>query len=339
MKNISDYQHFEFEDLIEDQQFRNWILYPTPDRNAFWEQFITAYPDKTEAVTEARAFLLGTREHFDERGISEQAVESRLQQLLEKSAAQTAKRNEKHNIRRLSRRWALAAAIAMVLGLLSWLWLSQSQPNMQVIATNFGEWKTVTLPDGSGVQLNADSEIKFADDWQTGKDREVWLSGEAFFEVTKDARGAKFTVYTEDLSVEVLGTAFNVHSRGKQTEVFLEEGKVRLDMGREEKVLAPGDFLAYSSKQKQITEFKQTSNEQHASWKDGSLILIDKPVSEILNKVEEIFGYEVVVNNPELLNEQRTIGIPMDVFEMALPILEKTLNAKITVREDRLIVQ
>lgn len=339
MKNITDYQHFGFEDLIEDRQFRNWVLSPTPEQDAFWEQVLAIYPDKAESLAEARAFLLGTREYFDEQGADEQTVDNRLQQLLEKSTVQKASQNDKHKMRRLSRRWALAAAIAMVLGLLSWLWINQSQPDMQMVATSFGEWKTVTLPDGSEVRLNADSEIKFTDDWETGKDREVWLSGEAFFEVTKDARGAKFTVYTEDLAVEVLGTAFNIHSRGEQTEVFLEEGKVRLDMGREEKVLAPGDFLAYSSKQRQITEFRQTSTEQHASWKDGSLILIDKPVSEILNKVEEIFGYKVVMNNPELLKEQRTVGIPMDVFEMALPILEKTLNAKITIQEDRLIVQ
>lgn len=337
MKNISDYQDFEFEGLIEDQQFRNWVLSPTPGHDAFWEQFMATYPDKAEIVAEARAFLLGTREYFDEQGVSKQTVEKRLQELLDKSVAGMAPQRDKHKIRRLSRRWALAAAIAMVMGLLSWWWLSQSQPNIQTISSNFGEWKNVTLPDGSTVRLNADSEIKYADRWNPGKDREVWLSGGAFFEVTKDVHGAKFTVYTNDLAVEVLGTAFNVQSRGEQTEVFLEEGRVRLDMGQEEKILAPGDFLAYSSKQKQIIEFKQTSTGQHASWKDGSLYLIDKPVEEIMNKVEEIFGYKVIMDNSELQNERRTIGVPMNFLEM-VPILKLSLDAEITVKGDSLIV-
>lgn len=339
MENITDYQYFGFEELIEDPEFRNWVFTPTPERDSFWKAFISTFPGKTKAVTEARTFLLGAQEYFDEQGLDEQAIQMRLQQLLDKSVSDKDNPATNHKERQLSRRWAIAASIGVLLGLFSWLWLSQTNSEIHTIATNFGEWKTVSLPDGSNVRLNANSEIKFAGDWQTGKDREIWLTGEAFFEIAKDKQGAKFTVHTSDLAIEVLGTAFNVHSRGEQTEVFLEEGVVRLNMGREEKILAPGDFIAYSSKQKEITAFEQTSTEKHSSWKDGSLILIDKPVADILNKVEEIFGYEIIVNNPELLEERRTVAIPMDVFEVALPIMKRTLNAEITVEQDRLIVQ
>ena len=208
-----------------------------------------------------------------------------------------------------------------------------------MIATNYGEWRSIELPDGSKVKLNANSKIKFFKHWESGIDRSVWLNGEAFFEVTKDSKGAKFTVHTDDLAVEVLGTSFNVHSRSEQTEVFLEEGKVRLDMGTEKRTMESGDFISYSSKQKKITAFTQTSTELHASWKDGSLILNDKSLAEIMKKMEEIFGYKIVLQNEELLKERRTVAIPMEAIEVAIPILESTFGLEMKLEDNQLIVQ
>lgn len=339
MKEVDAYQYCSFEDLIEDPAFRKWILSPDPQMDAFWEEVQLAYPENALTIKEARAFLLGTRDYFEETAQSNQAIPSRLQELLRESASGNPERTDQYSNRWISRPWAVAASIGLLLSLLSWFWLGRNSPQVQIVATHYGEWKTINLPDGSEVKLNANSELKYTTNWEPGQDRKVWLIGEAFFEVTKDAQGAKFTVYTNDLAIEVLGTAFNVHSRSDQTKVFLEEGKVRLDMGSSEKTLEPGDFIAYSSTQKQITDFRKKSGERHTSWKDGDLIMIDKNVAEILNKLEEIFGYKAVVQNKDLLQEQRTVGIPMDVIEVAIPIMEKSLDVEMKIEGKRLIIR
>ena len=78
--------------------------------------------------------------------------------------------------------------------------------------------------------------------------RDQWISCAACRK--KPDTGSKFQVITADLIVEVLGTSFNVHSRGSQTNVYLEEGRIRVDLGHEEKYLDPGELIEYSAKKK-----------------------------------------------------------------------------------------
>lgn len=225
-----------------------------------------------------------------------------------------------------------AAVIALVLGLASYLWINQ--PSQTILyTTGYGDWKSFELPDGSTVSLNANSSIEFAPTWAAGADRWVELTGEAFFEVEKKpATQAKFLVVTKDLTVEVLGTAFNVNSRAQQTDVFLESGslKLRLPEGHEE-VLVPGDFLAYSGKQKSIVKRQsEVPAEQHASWKDGAIIMKDKTGQYIFSKLEEIYGIKVSVQDTALLGKVKTISVPIDKLEVAIQIIEGGFNTKVT---------
>lgn len=242
---------------------------------------------------------------------------------------------------RLNRRsWTAIAATLLLLSSSIWFLVGR-QERLQVYATGFGEWKSIQLPDGTMVKLNANSTLKSPQDWEEGTDRKVWLDGEAFFEVTKKPQtGAKFRVITKDLQVEVLGTSFNVNSRGSQTDVFLQEGQIRLSMGDQEETLQPGDFIAYSTEKKNVVERRnETTSELHTSWKDGVLILKEKSIGEILRKIEEIYGVKTVVSDTALLSKIKTVSVPMDKLELALPILERTFEARILQQGEQLIIR
>ncbi len=230
------------------------------------------------------------------------------------------------------------AASICIIGLFSWLGYSLLAPTTQTISTKHGEWNQITLSDGSKVSLNAHSHLTFSEHWGEAEDRKVWLTGEAFFEVVKDPYGAKFTVFANGLAIEVLGTAFNVHSRGENTEVYLEEGKVKLHTDKEKKFLKPGDVASYSHEKKAIVAVNSSPDTAISSWKDGALFLKDQPVEFILYKIQEIYGYEIVVTDKELLTVRKTIGIPMNKIEIAIPILEKVLEADITVSAHQLVI-
>ncbi len=240
--------------------------------------------------------------------------------------------------KRLPRHYGIAAA-ATVLLVASMTWfLARPDGNWQIVETAYGEWRSIELPDGSVVKLNAHSLLKYRQNSSFVQSREVHLEGEAFFDVSK-MDNAPFSVVTKDLEIEVLGTAFNVNSRGEATEVFLEHGGVKLDLGTEIELLEPGDFLSYSSKnQLLVKKLREVPADEHTSWKDGVKIMKDATVDEILGEIEDIYGLDIVITRKNLLSKIKTVAVPMDKLEVTIPILEKTLNSQVTRKGDKLII-
>jgi len=207
-------------------------------------------------------------------------------------------------IRRLSRKrlvnsLSIAASILLVVSIFSWIWIIK--PNDTITyTTNFSEWKIVELPDGSTVELNANSELTLNKDWKSGVDREVHLTGEAFFKVKKmPTTGAKFSVICKGIIIEVVGTSFNVFSRDEETEVYLEEGQVKLDHGKEVIIMDPGEYIAYSASKGDILARHHLSPSQPApsDWKEGVIQITKEYALPIMHKLEEIYGVEIQIKN------------------------------------------
>lgn len=207
---------------------------------------------------------------------------------------------------------ASAAVFLLLVGMLSWLWWEQAE--LVVTQTAFAEQKNIVLPDGSTVKLNANSSIKYHKTWDPDKTRQVWLEGEAYFEVkNKRETGQKFEVITEDLTVEVLGTIFNVNARETSTQVFLEEGSVNLDLEEqvEDILMEPGELLTYSKALGKPIK-KRVEDEAPASWKDGTAILTNALLKDIIQKIHELYEVKVVVEDQSHLDREFTIFLPVD---------------------------
>jgi transmembrane sensor len=130
---------------------------------------------------------------------------------------------------------AVAASAVLIVATGVWYFTSNTADS-NLYKTGFAQTKKITLPDGSKVTLNANSELKLSADWSVKGDRQVWLDGEAYFEVEKkSATHQKFIVHTKDIDVEVLGTKFNVNTRHQKAVVSLEEGKIKLSLNGETK--------------------------------------------------------------------------------------------------------
>lgn len=335
MKDPKNYNTFEFQDFIEDDDFRAWVIFRSKEKDRYWKEFLEAHPHKKETVKEAREFLLQTAKYFESTDRSERDIRVGLEQVLESASVLKINKPKVHVLPIY--RWMAAASLAMLMGFFSWYFFTMSD-GLTAYTTDFGEWKTVTLLDGSVVKLNANSELVVAEDLSEGDTRQVWLQGEAFFTIVKKSGGTKFQVITDDLTVEVLGTEFNVRNREKQTEVYLQKGKIALDLGVEKEILSPGDFIAFSAETKQIVERKQVTQAKLTSWKEGVLHLNNTSVYEILKKIEEIYGVDIKISAKTMLNEKRTIGVPMKDLEIVIPILEKTLNVEIMKERNKLFL-
>jgi len=139
--------------------------------------------------------------------------------------------------------------------------------------TNRGEQQKITLPDESVVYLNERSTLAYTDNWSKGADREVRLQGEAFFQVEEkvySGEKVKFMVVTNDVTVEVVGTEFNVNDRQQGTKVFLNSGRVRLSLKNLGEIInmAPGDMVQYDAATGQVDN-RRPQQRNMISWLEG----------------------------------------------------------------------
>ncbi|NRB53283.1 MAG: FecR domain-containing protein [Saprospiraceae bacterium] len=242
------------------------------------------------------------------------------------------------------KRWRLALGVAASVGLLLtlgvWLFYELRAP-LITIQTAFAEQQTLTLPDSSVVELNANSSISYRDNWTNKAHRVVWLTGEAFFHVTKKQKtGQKFCVLTDDLTVEVLGTSFNVNTHHAETKVFLEEGKVKLnfDTFSEEMLMEPGELVTYSQKTKKAQKLTPKS-EEPSSWRDGFVFLENAEFADILQKINEIYGLTYKVVDQAHLTRKFTLAIPIDNYDTMLSALQEITGLTVKRTDTQLVIE
>jgi transmembrane sensor len=216
-------------------------------------------------------------------------------------------------------------------------------PSQLIAKTAFGERKEITLPDGSVVTLNGNSTLRYFADWSEEETRVVQLQGEAYFKVEKkEALNTKFQVLTKDLTVEILGTVFNVNTRLERTRVFLEEGKVKLnleDQTSSEIFLKPGEVVSFSAKRKLLLSPQKIANELEVSWKDGYLIFEDTSLQEILEKLTSTTNFEFEIETAALAKRTWNIALPNDNINEAISIISKTTGTLIQKNGNKFIIQ
>ena len=192
---------------------------------------------------------------------------------------------------RKSKTWVLAAAAAVLLALVWWRLGAEGESTIN----SYTDVVRVELPDGSIVHLNASSSLSFTTgEWED--EREVFLTGEAYFDVEK---GSQFTVVTEQGNVQVLGTEFNVFSRNEGFGVACFEGKVQVESASSSVVLTPGKkTVASAGKLVEPREFDlgiETWIQGVFNWEDAELEIVFK-------EIERQYGIEISL--PDLSNRK-----------------------------------
>ncbi|MDR1200148.1 MAG: FecR domain-containing protein [Tannerellaceae bacterium] len=196
------------------------------------------------------------------------------------------------------------AAILLLIGSSYLFSLYQSNyPDTSLLHINVpaGSRTSVTLPDGSFVWLNSNTTLSYPNLF-SGKKRTVELDGEAYFEVVKDDKKA-FIVKTDNRSVEVLGTTFNVEAYAKDTvfKVSLFTGKVKIytdDKASDCVYLNPGEAVELTNHAFRI----KPANTNSSRWKDGLIILDNNSFDEIMRLFEKYYNLEIIIRNHEVRN-------------------------------------
>ncbi len=244
--------------------------------------------------------------------------------------------------RRTKRIWSYAAAVVLLALLAGYGLINSWSSEATIYHTAYGETQEIQLEDGSVVTLNANSTLEWKSGWKRSGERHVVLTGEAFFDVSHTDDAAAFTVETNDLSVRVLGTTFNVSARRDRTGVTLETGKIELDLKQtDEKPLAmePGDFVQFSATTNDLERSKVQSINQSTDWMAGVLRFEDVTVEEMFNEIEDQYGKKLITTDSSLLERRMFTGIPYEDWIVAKEALELALGVKFEERGNELYIQ
>jgi ferric-dicitrate binding protein FerR (iron transport regulator) len=307
--------HFNsIEEIIADEHFAAWYYKTDLAKAAVWENWLRENGAFKQMAEEAAALLgeLSLREQPVASSKIEAAYE-RFNAGMEEAPIVT--------IRPAKRRWWLSAAAAILLiSGAAFLWSNNSKH--KVIESAYGQIKEYSLPDGSQVTLNANSEVELGKGWEEGKEREVWLKGEAFFRVQKTAHKSRFIVHTKAMDIVVTGTQFNAIARDDESSVLLTEGSVTLLTAEGEQIkMQPGDFVKLHNNR----PVKETVNEQKVlAWKQSKLVFENTTMKEVARVITKHYGIRVSIPEKEM-GEKKISGVmPNDSLDVLLNALEAT---------------
>jgi transmembrane sensor len=318
------------EEILTDELFQAWYFKTDPEKSKQWEEWLSQHPEQQEMVDGAVICMQDII--IQEREIPVTTVVAARERLMA-SLPQT--ESPVVDMRSRPRKWWWTAAAAIVL-IAAGTYLWSSLGNQSSIKTAYGQVTTQQLPDGSEVILNANSSVSYSEGWNKGQEREVWVKGEAFFKVKKTPNKSRFIVHTNQLDVVVTGTQFNVVSRSQKSSVMLTEGSViiRTKDGNETKMI-PGDFVELSDKQ---LEKKAVKEETVLAWKDKKILFNDTPLTEVIEKIKEHYGEEVVIEDDQLVRKTVTGMMPNDNLDVLLKSLEATLEATVIRKDGRIML-
>jgi ferric-dicitrate binding protein FerR (iron transport regulator) len=174
---------------------------------------------------------------------------------------------------------------------------------MREVEATPGQTKEIFLTDGTHVWLNSDSKLKFPSSFDS-ENREVELSGEAYFEVTAN-ENEPFLVKTKNHTVKVTGTKFNIceYPEHNIIETTLEEGRVKIISGNVLKDLFPGQQSSFNTETAKV-RISETDFEVYTSWKNGRYEFSNQPLHKIFQIMERWWDVNIEYPEEELKNER-----------------------------------
>jgi ferric-dicitrate binding protein FerR (iron transport regulator) len=321
----------KIEDLLRDPSFCNWANDTNPGHCKQWERHLDAHPEDAEMLLAAK--FMASRQPFElDKPDYEEAEQAW-------TTTETAIQSRSESLVR-RKRWIYTAAAAMIALLITagFMLASQQSPVPIVsLSTQPGEIAEFNLPDGSTVTLNGNSTISYPDLFAGNASREVHVKGEVYLEVVHLESDGAFTVVTPEGRTTVLGTSFNVKSRGATSTISLLEGAVKIaNTDGTDVHLTPGQTATLS--QSSITVIEDDVDSR-ASWRNRLWVFNKTPLHEILQNLEESFGITASVDPDVNLDKSISGKLSTKNLSTLYTALETMLAVRISGTDQRIVIK
>jgi len=364
------YNDFSVEDFVWDDFFRQWTLSPTPETDALWDDWIDANPEMLEKVEQAKAIVLSLRLHEPEIDDAEinQVVKQTVGRITELHEGPG--RTSRRLVPAFSIPWMQFAASVAFIVLLGWAvysvmmkreekpqlarqdsMMERSGALLEKINTT-SQTLELALADGSKISLAPKGRIRYPERFD-GERREVFLEGEAFFDIAKDP-AHPFLVYANGLVTKVLGTSFRIKAYGDSREVTVEvkTGKVSVfaqsDPHLKEKVadkqfqgvvLTPNQKIIYARNEVKMVKTLVEKPEMVVSKAEiPEFEFEDTPASEVFNTIARAYGIDILYDEALLRDCPLTARLDNQTLHDKLNIICKAVESSYEIVDGQVII-
>lgn len=209
----------------------------------------------------------------------------------------------------------------------------------------YGKKFRLQLSDGTLVHLNSGTTLKYPVKFITGENRQVFLDGEAFFDVAKD-KNHPFIVNADELNVRVLGTHFNVsnYPEDAATDVVLVEGSVGMYESHTEfdaaknTILKPGFKGSFNKGNAKIST-KAVITDIYTSWIDGGLTFRNMTFKNIITKLERRYNVTIINKNEKLANEKFNASFKEESIENVMSYFNDIHGIQYTIKNNQILIK
>lgn len=363
---MDKYREYHSKDFILDEPFRQWVLFPTPATETFWQKWVAENPDKFNTIQEARQVVQALR--VQHQPLSDIEILSNVH----KTAAQFQAEEIKLQPEKwYYQNWAKMAAAVLLLLISSLGLYYRSLPagepvytarisaasNLLIEKINRADAPmNIRLSDGSLVTLHKGSKISYNPAFK-GRTREVYLSGEAFFQIAKNP-SKPFLVYANELVTKVLGTSFRIKAYPADAVVSVEVKTGRVSVfttadpdivqkatNRELDgiVLTPNQRVTFSRKEvrlaKSIVE-KPAINQTEVAAANPSKYFefSDTPVSEVFAALEMSYNIDIIYDEELMQHCPLTASLGNQSFFEKLTIICKAIEARYEILDGQVVI-
>ncbi|MGG7664692.1 FecR family protein [Dyadobacter sp. BHUBP1] len=332
------YQSYTAADFIQDDAFIQWAKSPDAAGDTFWKQIAVLYPHQKEVIAQARQIALNlaelSRPAYDEQEAG--LIWAQISGQMEDAPVSAP-------VIRLG--WLRYAAAAMVVLLTTWgirHWYREPETlyaqrtrqleNVHEEINETGKERVVQLPDGSHVTLAQGSRISFPET-MGGSKREVYLSGEAFFDVKRNP-SQPFFVYAGELTTRVLGTSFTVRSFEKENvaSVQVRTGSVSVAAHAPRKtqsvVLAPNQQVSFFRKEERLSMGLVKAPQPVIPQVELARFTFNNaPVSTIFDALSKAYGIEIVYDKEAVAACRLTSSVQEESLFEILGVICEAIEA------------
>ena len=368
------------DDLISNDSFKRWILEKNEEDAKFWNHWLEEHPDELELVATAKVLIVSI---IDTNEVSIEEIEEQVFILRHAMQAYDRKliKNETKNTnnKRLfigSKRkvvqlffgknqwWKMAALLLIICG--SYIIYSHSVSTKNILykyevflteTSNQGiEYKNsddsarkIVLPDGSEVMLEVNSKLTCAKNFNADK-REVFLTGEAFFKVTKNPV-RPFIVYSKNIITKVLGTSFWIKSiNDKKVSVIVRTGKVSIFRPKNFKeadagspilsgtVLTPNQQVVYDVENDQMNKSLVNAPKSFDMVSPDSFVFDATPAVKVFKKLQDAYGINILIDEETLASCSVSASLGDESFYEKLAMICKIIHANYQTIDGNVII-
>lgn len=234
--------------------------------------------------------------------------------------------------------WLVRIAAVLVIALFA-TWLFLDSDKKEILLTTTGtEKKLILLSDCTRVFLNGNSSLTYPKEFESNE-RMVTLDGEAFFEVTKNAK-KPFVIKNKNFDVKVLGTSFNVSAYEKDTDVVVTvaSGTVSFNGQEGDAVVLVKDETGVLNKSKGRVNKMLNPDLNFLSWKTKKIEFRNTAFKEVCETLKKYFSVEIEIKDERILKCKFTGYFENPSLEQILSVLEKTLDVKAYLNNKQVVV-